>query len=341
MRRARIKLSTEHSPSFYHCLSRVVNRDRIFHQAEKQQFLQILREYEAFCEVHILTHCLMGNHFHLLVQIPARRASPLTAEELIAKLARLSCRQGYGWVQQQILLYRKNHDALGEQKFLESFALRLRDLSWFLRLVKQRFSTWYNRQNSRKGTLWEERFRSVVVDGAGQALATMAAYIDLNPVRAGLVSDPKDYPWSGYGEAVAGRKRARIGIQTLVTALRGRAEQNLGKSLEVYRMRLFNDGHEQRETVREDGSLARGALSHEAVLKVLAAKGKLSMADYLRARVRYFCDGAIFGSRSFVEQVFRDHRAKFPPNRKNAARPMRGVQEQWFTARDLRVNVFG
>ena len=62
------------------------------------------------------------------------------------------------------------------------------------------------RRHGRKGTLWEDRFRSVLVEGAGLALATMAAYIDLNPVRAGMVEDPKDYRWSGYGAAMAGRK---------------------------------------------------------------------------------------------------------------------------------------
>jgi putative transposase len=44
----------------------------------------------------------------------------------------------------------------------------------------------------------------VLVEGAGYALTTMAAYIDLNLVRAGIVGDPKDYRWCGYGAAVAG-----------------------------------------------------------------------------------------------------------------------------------------
>jgi prevent-host-death family protein len=46
-------------------------------------------------------------------------------------------------------------------------------------------------------------------------LATMAAYIDLNAVRAGIVSDPKNYRWCGYGEAVAGKKKAREGLAAI------------------------------------------------------------------------------------------------------------------------------
>ena len=44
----------------------------------------------------------------------------------------------------------------------------------------------------------------------------MASYIDLNPVRAGIVKDPADYRWSGYGEAVAGKKAAREGLRLVM-----------------------------------------------------------------------------------------------------------------------------
>ena len=48
--------------------------------------------------------------------------------------------------------------------------------------VKQAFSVWSNKRVGRLGTLWEERFRSVSVEGVGEALAPMAACIDLNPI---------------------------------------------------------------------------------------------------------------------------------------------------------------
>jgi hypothetical protein len=80
-----------------------------------------------------------------------------------------------------------------------------------------RFTKWYNWRKHRDGCLWAQKFRSVLVEG-GLAARTVAAYIDLNPVRAGIVEDPKDYRWSGYGEAVAGLRRAREGLRLLVFA---------------------------------------------------------------------------------------------------------------------------
>ena len=72
-----------------------------------------------------------------------------------------------------------------------------------MKTVKQRFSIWFSKSHQRYGTLWADRFKSVLVEGSGNPLQTMAAYIDLNPVRAGIVDDPKDYRFCGYAEAVA------------------------------------------------------------------------------------------------------------------------------------------
>ena len=56
----------------------------------------------------------------------------------------------------------------------------------------------------------------MIVEEEERALRTIAAYIDLNPVRAGVVSDPADYRWSGYSEAMAGKARARPGLVGII-----------------------------------------------------------------------------------------------------------------------------
>ncbi len=76
------------------------------------------------------------------------------------------------------------------------------DVSAFMKLLKQRFSIWYNRSHGRGGTHWCERFQSVLVEDTPHALRLVAAYIALNPVRAGLCRDPKDYRFSSYAEAL-------------------------------------------------------------------------------------------------------------------------------------------
>src|SRR5271169_7248478 len=102
------------------------------------------------------------------------------------------------------------------QRFLEPYRRRMYDVSIFLKELKGRFAQGYNRRHGRYGVLWAERFKSVLLQ-EGEALAAVGAYIELNPVRAGLCTDPKDYRYSGYAEAVAkGCSLAREGIRTVL-----------------------------------------------------------------------------------------------------------------------------
>lgn len=61
----------------------------------------------------------------------------------------------------------------------------------------QRYAYYFNRKYRRTGTLWEGRFKSCIVDSSNYVLACYR-YIEMNPVRAGMVSRPEDYPWSSF-----------------------------------------------------------------------------------------------------------------------------------------------
>jgi hypothetical protein len=219
--------------------------------------------------------------------------------------------------------------------FKKQYTCRMYSLAEFGKTLKQRVSFSYNRRHQRKGTLWEERFKSVLVDGSPGTLMRMAAYIDLNAVRAGLVKDPKDYRFSGYGEAMGGSKQARGGLGVALgdpgewRAVSGR-----------YRQLLYVSG--ETSGVRVDGQPVRPGFDIKTVESVVALKGKLPLNEILRCRVRYFTDGAILGSRAFVEEAFLRHRAHFSTKRGGGAKPMKGGE--WgdlFTARQLRVDIMG
>ncbi len=327
---------------YYHCVSRVVDRRFIFEDQEKEHFVHLMREYERFCRVRVLTFCLMSNHFHVLVEVPKRPDRLPRPDEIVQDLKRLSGHHFPETVRQRFETLAQANDDAGLAAYLKTFHDRMYDVSAFMKLVKQRFTQWYNRRVGRKGTLWEDRFKSVLVDGAGHALATMAAYIDLNPVRARMVGDPKDYRWSGYGEAMAGRKLAKTALQFVVKAVRGGKEETASRSMETYRQYLYLEGDERREALNPEGRLVRGGLAATDVEAVLQAKGKLPLVSYLRCRVRYFCDGAVFGGREFVEGIYESFRNRFGAKRRTGARAMRGLEgPSLFTLRDLRVGVFG
>ncbi len=340
----RLKFPADTPVGWYHCLSRVTDRRFIFEAAEKEHFVALLRECEAFCEVRVLTYCVMSNHFHVLVEVPAAPPPDQrpSVEQICAKLDLLSGHQNVGTVLQRFAAFRAANDAAGEAAYLATLHARLWDISPFMKMLKQRFSAWYNVRAGRKGTLWEERYKCVLVEGSGRALSTMAAYMDLNPVRAGIVSDPKDYPWCGYGEALAGGEKARLGLQRVVTALQGGKEVAVEEALEVYRKWVSREGSPEREEAAKDGQPGPVDLPREEALKVLEAKGKLPVTDYVRCRVRYFSDGAVFGGKEFVERVFEQNRERFGKKRKSGARKLKGLEGgDLCTVRDFQKRVFG
>lgn len=73
-----------------------------------------------------------------------------------------------------------------------------------MQAVGRRYVRTYNLRHARTGTLWEGRYKSTLIQAERYLLACMV-YIDLNPVRAGMVADPANYPWSSY-QHYSGRK---------------------------------------------------------------------------------------------------------------------------------------
>jgi putative transposase len=74
--------------------------------------------------------------------------------------------------------------------------------------VGRRYVRYFNQQQGRTGTLWEGRYKSTLIQAERYLLACMV-YVDLNPVRAGMVRDPADYPWSSHNHYV-GRRTDRL-----------------------------------------------------------------------------------------------------------------------------------
>jgi REP element-mobilizing transposase RayT len=368
----------------YHVMSRTAGGEKLFGDVEKEAFRRLMWRMARFSGVEILTYALMNNHFHILVKVPERakflkRFDGEGGEErLLEHLSLLYSKAYLASLRQEIARVREAGREGEVQLILDTFRKRFCDLSCFVKELKERFSRWFNKHHERRGTLWMERFKSVLVED-GEALRTMALYIDLNPVRAGLVEDPKDYRWTGYGEAMGGSKRSRRGLCRVMEAPMDSWEERRGALTpgEAYRCWLFGEGLEvgvekleglgEGAGVKRSGLEATGRLptslklrgpgksalpmkvlpvkkgfSKERVEAVLKSGGKLSRADLLLCRVRWFSDGVAIGSKGFVEGVFKGCREHFGAKRKDGARKIReDAAGSLHALRDLRVKSVG
>jgi REP element-mobilizing transposase RayT len=332
MRIPRIKVEARSSAAIYHCISRTVNSERCLDDTAKEIFRKQLWQIANYCGVHILTYAIMSNHFHVLVRVPLK--SDVPDAELLRRYQVLyrnpTPYQTKCFAEIVEMLQKGGADADAWRK--QQLAL-MGDVSQFMKLLKQRFSIWFNRTHNRHGTLWSERFKSVLVEGRGHVMATMAAYIDLNPVRAGIVTDAKDYRFCGYSEAVAGNKSAQAGI----TAIVGDENNRLWRGVqESYRKHLFGTG----VSTRTD----KASISPEAFEAVIAQNGTLPLATVLRCRIRYFSDGVVLGTKAFVAKYLATHKRRAHLRRRSGVpQPLPGITD-WgdlTVLRSLRKKVFG
>jgi REP element-mobilizing transposase RayT len=297
MRGTRIKIHGE--DAVYHCISRTVNGERLFNEDAKEMFRRQMWQIADYCGVTILTYAIMDNHFHVLVKVSKK--APVSDSELLRRFRILYPKptrfQSASSADIESLLKASGTDAEAWRK--QQLAL-MSDVSAFMKLLKQRFTIWFNKTHARFGTLWSERFKSVLVQPTGRLIRTMAAYIDLNPVRAGIVEDPKDYRFCGYGEAVAGRNKARDGLIEVV----GEDYAHTWKCAhdDCYRPMLMGSGAMPR------AGMAR--VSDKLFEETVRANGKLPLPTVLRCRIRYFTEGAVMGGREFVARQLALYRRR-------------------------------
>jgi len=338
VRQGRMKAPGNPAYAFYHCMSRIVDRRFLLEEGERDQFEKFMDEYARFCGITVLTHCVMNNHFHLLLLVPKAPETPLSDEELLTRIEALSGSPGSKATRQQLELFRQRDQPQAAEALRQRFLVRMWDLSSFMKSLKQRFSQWYNKTHDRRGTLWEGRFKSLLVQSEGDALAAMAAYIDLNSLRAGLTEDPATYRWCGYARACQGDIAAQQSLRRVIAGAQRVDPQTLSlqQALDQYRCWLMVKG-EQNEGTDAQGRPLRRGFSPEAVLEVLRHKGRVALNDYVQLRVRYFVDGLVMGSRAYINEVFEKARHRFGPKRKDGARRMRGVEsKELYVLRDLK-----
>ena len=343
-------------PAIYHCISRVVDRRFVFGDAEREHFRMFMRMQENFTGCRVLTYCVMSNHFHVLLEVSPAPVGGISDELLLKRLAALYSEAFVDGVAKELESARKEGDEAVVAEIHARFTYRMHDLSEFMKTLLQRFTRWFNREHNRRGTLWEERYKSVIVE-SGVAARMIAAYIDLNPVRAGMVSDPADYRWSGYGEAVGGGakgngKKSRYGLILTVRNPESRDQIAMDSWKEVsriYRRAMgmalgrknsnfkFQISSKSKTSITKNTAEMLESDDNETVLP------DLGMAGMLMKRVRYFTDGAVIGSKEFVNEAFVGARERFTERRKDGARRLRGsgapAAGTLWSMRDLRVGV--
>jgi hypothetical protein len=234
----------------------------------------------------------MGNHFHILVRMfPEHKFTDEDIQKRYESFYGDDSRFASGWI--------------------PSLREKLSSLSEFVKEIKQSFSRYYNKTHHRRGTLWGERFKSLIVEN-GETLINCLAYIDLNPIRAGLVKRPEEYRWNSLGYHM--QTDNKDNFLSLDFGLKEFGVLEPEERLKGYRRYVYEAGALGHPGKRQGRVIDNDVVEHEREKKY-----EMKRIDRFRYRTRYFTDSGIIGTKEFVsinyqrfKDVFMSKREKIP-----------------------------
>ena len=298
MRAARIRLD-QWDTTYYHIVNRVAGDSKYFPfgDVEKEYMFKLLERLNVFYRVDVISFVVMSNHIHLICA--ANPGLPPLEE------VRRRWRAFNG---------PDVHEPLWETPgTYERVAARMRDISCLMKDLQQRFTQWFNRTrpSMRRGFLWSGRFVSNIIE-KGEALWRCLKYVENNPVRAEICDRAEDYRFSTWGRLHgSGRHPFSESFQKHVRLYLGE------RAFDWDDMRV---AAELSAVMATQAALESGASQEEIHEAGVEARSRPRFRTVLTRRVRYWTDGAVIGSKTFLREVeakIRD--ASRPPKRFDAS----------------------
>jgi REP element-mobilizing transposase RayT len=266
---------------------------------EKERFVELIRKKSRLYFADILGFCVMGNHFHLLVRMLPE--GDFSDEEVRRR-------------------YAAYHG--GDEKAFPEGAMALLREKWasvseFTRELKLDFARFYNKRHGRRGYFWGDRFKSVIVE-KGDTLINCLAYIDLNPVRAGLVERPEDYRWSSLGHQVQSGNR-----DGWLSTDFGVAE--FGEMDEVERLRRYRRYVYEAGAIRPAEKPGAGAIDGKVLQQERESGFEMDRMRRFRYRTRYFTDSGVIGTKAFVAAHYQLFKGLFGSKNEKKPKGVKGL----------------
>ena len=222
----------------------------------------------------------MGNHFHVVLYAPSEHDLPSYAE--------IAQRHNEYYGNQKPEIDANDTEACAE------IGRQMIDISHFMRVLQQKFAQYFNRAHDRRGSLWGDRFKSTILE-KGNALWSCVAYVELNPIRAGLVADTADYRFCTWGRYRGSGSHPFQ--ENFVHHLRdwfGDAAANWRESQVMNRFASLLAQITAKEA---------GGCPEEIEEAVEQAEKKETMPLRFMRRTRHWSDGVIIGSKAFIQEV--------------------------------------
>jgi REP element-mobilizing transposase RayT len=206
---------------YYHCISRCVRGallcgDGFVHR--KQWIEDRLQVLAANFAVSVCGFSVMDNHLHVLVRLDPAATKDWSDEEVVRRWLAIYPPRALDTNDAVCVQARIDAELKRPQQVAE-YRRRLQDLGWFMKALKEPLSRMANKEDECKGAFWEGRFKSIAILDEEALLAT-CAYIDLNPVAAGIAATPETSAHTSVRQRVK-HAQAKGRLAALKEAARG------------------------------------------------------------------------------------------------------------------------
>lgn len=220
---------------YYHVVARCVRRAWLCGYDEyagrnyahrKGWVIERLAQLTSIFSIDVCAYTVMSNHYHLVVYIDHARSLSLSNQDVVERWKRLfrlppSVQRWQDGVA-------VDAELKAAEAVIEKWRGRLCDLSWFMKCLNEHLARRANAEEECDGRFWSGRFRSqALLDEAG--LITAMAYVDLNPVRAGIAKTPEESSFSSIRDRIARMRSTEIDRErTSAVPLRSFADEGQG-----------------------------------------------------------------------------------------------------------------
>ncbi len=216
MPRPRKSLVSLAATPYYHCVSRCVRRaflcgkDKFTGQSYEHRRGWVERRLlflGSVFAINICAYAVMSNHTHVVLHVDKNTAMKWSTEQVLQRWHRLF--QGTALTKCYMNPARRSSLSAAETKTIkataEVYRERLFDISWFMRLLNEYIARQANKEDNCTGRFWEGRFKSqALLDET--ALAACMAYVDLNPMRAGIANTPESSSYTSIQKRLRAAK---------------------------------------------------------------------------------------------------------------------------------------
>ena len=206
---------------YYHCISRCVRRAFLCGEGfehRKQWIEDRLQTLSGCFAVSVCGFAVMDNHLHVLVRLDADAVNAWSAEEVVRRWITAYPPKSATGEEIEVSQAWIDHQVKDEPR-VAVLRARLASLGWFMKALKEPLSRMANKEDDCKGTFWESRYKSIAILDEEALLAT-CAYIDLNPVAAGVATTPETSPHTSVRQRVQ-HAQAKGKLEALKAAAAG------------------------------------------------------------------------------------------------------------------------